>query len=173
MYFQNLQVDWENLPRSAAATLQPIQPKYLRVLYIAWTLFYLVAIVGWLLCLVWIPEMRNTKWLILAIVLMMLAITGTFIITTGSFRRKGYAVREKDVLYRTGWIFQKLHIVPYNRVQHCVVQSGPIERRFGLASVSIYTAAAHISDITIHGLAPDEANALKTYIIDQMQPLQG
>jgi membrane protein YdbS with pleckstrin-like domain len=118
-----------------------------------------------------INDIDQRLWLPLSIGVILLTAIATFIIGTGSFKRKGYAVREKDILFRTGWIIQKLHIVPFNRVQHCVVQSGPIGRKFGLASLSIYTAAANISDISIRGLKTEDAETLKGYILEQIQPL--
>jgi hypothetical protein len=40
------------------------------------------------------------------------------------------------------------------------VESGPLERAFGLASVTLHTASAS-TDATIPGLTPDEAARLR------------
>jgi uncharacterized protein len=171
MQFQNLQVDWQQLPRAADAALKPIERDYLKVLYLSWSIFYTILLIALVLCLVYIPEMQTALWLTMSIGCFVLLAALTFIIVTGSFKRKAYALREKDVIYRTGWIFWKLHIIPFNRVQHCVVQSGPIERKFHLATISIYTAASNVHDISIRGLKPEDAESLKAYIIQQIQPL--
>jgi len=171
MSFQNLPVNWETLPKSAEADVKPIEKDYLKVLYITWGIVYTLLLAGVVCCLVFIDEMQTLAWILSSIGGWILLTAATFIIVTGSFRRKAYALREKDVLYRTGWIFQKLHIVPFSRIQHCVVQSGPIERKFGLAGISIYTAASNIHDISIKGLKPEEAETLKAFIIQQIQPL--
>lgn len=171
MQFQNLQVQWEEIPRASTVELKPVEKAYLKVLYISWSIMYVIILSG-LVALYFMVEDAKED-IIAAIVLaaFVIAVAGTFIIGTASFRRRAYAVREKDILFRTGWIIQKLHIVPFNRVQHCVVQSGPIGRKFGLASLSIYTAASSISDISIRGLKTEEAESLKAYILEQIQPL--
>jgi membrane protein YdbS with pleckstrin-like domain len=172
MQFQNLQVDWQQLPRAAAIEMKPIERSYLKVLYLTWGIFYFILLAALTLCYVFIEEMQTPVWIATGIGSFIFVTACSFILITASFRRKAYAVREKDVIYRTGWIFQKLHIIPFNRVQHCVVQSGPIERKFGLAGISIYTAAANVHDISIKGLRPDDAESLKTFILQQIQPLQ-
>jgi uncharacterized protein len=171
MQFQNLQVDWLQLPQAAAAEMKPIEKPYLKVLYITWGIFYLVALIALILALIFTEPTPTVFWKTIIISCFCVVTVTTFIIITQSFKRKAYAVREKDIIYRTGWIFQKLHIIPFNRVQHCVVLSGPIERKFGLAGISIFTAATHVHDISIKGLLPDDAEALKGYIMQQIQPL--
>ncbi|HEX6914767.1 MAG TPA: PH domain-containing protein [Chitinophagaceae bacterium] len=170
MQFQNLQVNWENIPKSGSAELKPIEKEYLKVLYISWGILYAILFMAVIAVLLLVGDVDTSWWILTMAGIAAVAIVN-FIIGTGSFRRKGFAVREKDILYRTGWIFQKLHIVPFNRVQHCVVQSGPIGRRFGLASLSIYTAASNINDIAIHGLKNEDAESLKAWILEQIQPL--
>jgi hypothetical protein len=84
------------------------------------------------------------------------------------FRNSGYALRDKDVLFRHGWIIRKIRIVPLNRVQHVSVQSGPIERRFGLASVSVFTAGSAFADFTIKGITEKTARQIKDWISHQL-----
>ncbi len=171
MQFQNLQVQWEEIPKASAADLKPVEKTYLKVLYISWAIWFVILLAIGIKIVLLIDDMDQRFWLPVVVGSIILIAIITFIIVTGSFRRKAYAVREKDILLRTGWIIQKLHIVPFNRVQHCVVQSGPIGRKFGLASVSIYTAASGISDISIPGLKTEDAETLKAYILEQIQPL--
>ena len=171
MQFQNLQVHWESLPKAADVALKPVEKDYLKVLYISWSILYAIILVALVVCIVFIDELQEPLWLMLSAGVFLLLVITTFAVGTGSFKRKAYAVREKDVLYRTGWFIQKLHIVPFNRVQHCVVQSGPIGRRYGLSSLSIFTAASGDQDISIQGLKTEDAEALKSYILEQIQPL--
>lgn len=172
MQFQNLQVQWDTLPKAAEVVLKPVEKDYLKVLYIGWAIVYGSIAVALITGIVMIEELREPTWLAAGAGVFVLMVVATFVIGTGSFRRKAYAVREKDVLFRTGWLVQKLHIVPFNRVQHCVVQSGPIGRKYGLASLTIYTAASGNDDISIRGLRTADAESLKSYILEQIQPLQ-
>jgi uncharacterized protein len=171
MQFQNLQVHWESLPKASDVELKPVEKDYLKVLYISWSIMYVLILAVAVGIILIIDEMDLSLWLPLTIGAIILLAAATFIIGTGSFRRKAYAVREKDILLRTGWIIQKLHIVPFNRIQHCVVQSGPLGRKYRLSSLSIHTAASGVQDITIRGLRTEDAEALKSYILEQIQPL--
>src|SRR5688500_13683010 len=91
-----------------------------------------------------------------------------WLVDTGSFKYRGYAIRDKDVLFRPGWLVRKVRRVPLNRVQHVSVQSGPIERLYKLASVSIYTAGAGAADFTIRGIREDKAQQIKEWISNQL-----
>jgi membrane protein YdbS with pleckstrin-like domain len=56
--------------------------------------------------------------------------------------------------------------VPYGRMQFVDVTAGPLDRRFGLASVQLHTASA-ATDARIPGLVPDEAARLRDRLASQ------
>src|SRR5215210_7469209 len=68
-------------------------------------------------------------------------------------RAWGYTERAEDLLVRRGLAFRQLIVVPYGRMQFVDVTSGPVQRRFGLATVQLHTAAAK-TDARIPGLTP-------------------
>ena len=76
------------------------------------------------------------------------------------FSSWGYAEREDDLLVRRGVLFSRLSVVPYGRMQFVDVTAGPLDRRFGLATVQLHTAAA-ATDAQIPGLVPAEAARLR------------
>ncbi|ARP70839.1 hypothetical protein LK07_14845 [Streptomyces pluripotens] len=77
-----------------------------------------------------------------------------------NWRSWRYAERADDLLISRGVLWREETIVPYGRMQLVEVTSGPVERRFGLATVQLHTAAA-ATDATIPGLAPAEAERLR------------
>jgi membrane protein YdbS with pleckstrin-like domain len=77
-----------------------------------------------------------------------------------NYRAWGYAERADDLLVRNGWMFRRLVVVPYGRMQFVDVTAGPLERKYGLATLQLHTAAA-ATDATIPGLTPDEAARLR------------
>ncbi|MCW2805141.1 MAG: uncharacterized protein QOF52_2094 [Propionibacteriaceae bacterium] len=77
-----------------------------------------------------------------------------------NWRSWGYVEREDDLYITHGVLFRTLVAVPYGRMQLVEVESGPLERAFGLASVTLHTASAS-TDATIPGLTPDEAARLR------------
>lgn len=72
----------------------------------------------------------------------------------------GYAEREDDLLVKRGLMFRQLVVVPYGRMQFVDVNAGPLDRRFGIATVQLHTASA-ATDASIPGLTPEEAARLR------------
>lgn len=77
-----------------------------------------------------------------------------------NWRSWSYSERVDDLLVTRGVLVRKLTVVPYGRMQLVEVVSGPLERRFGIASVELHTASAS-SDARIPGLLPGEAARLR------------
>lgn len=72
----------------------------------------------------------------------------------------GYAERQEDLLVRRGVLVRRTSVVPYGRMQYIDVTAGPLDRRLGLARVTLHTAAA-ASDASIPGLPAAEASRLR------------
>ncbi len=71
-----------------------------------------------------------------------------------------YAEREDDLLVTNGFMFRRLVVVPYGRMQFVDVTVGPLERRFGIATVQLHTAT-EATDASIPGLTVQEATRLR------------
>jgi membrane protein YdbS with pleckstrin-like domain len=72
----------------------------------------------------------------------------------------GYAERDEDLLVRRGVLVRRTSVVPYGRMQYVDVTAGPLDRRLGIARVTLHTAAA-ASDASIPGLPAAEATRLR------------
>lgn len=72
----------------------------------------------------------------------------------------GYLEREDDLLVRRGVLVRRTSVVPYGRMQYVDVTAGPVARRYGLAMVTLHTAAA-ATDASIPGLRAEEAARLR------------
>ncbi len=57
------------------------------------------------------------------------------------WRRWRYEIRGDEVDLQRGIVWVSRTLVPLARIQHVDTQSGPLQRRFGLATVVFYTAA--------------------------------
>ena len=77
----------------------------------------------------------------------------------------GYAEDEDDLLVTGGVMFRRLVAVPYGRMQFVDVQAGPIDRAFGIASVTLHTASTETA-ATIPGLPADEATRLRNRLTE-------
>jgi uncharacterized protein len=102
-----------------------------------------------------------TWWLAVLVLAVGLALIGWGWAVVGrAVRSWGYAERADDLLITSGIMFRQLVVVPYGRMQFVDVTAGPLDRRFGLSTVQLHTAAA-ATDAQIPGLVPAEAARLR------------
>jgi membrane protein YdbS with pleckstrin-like domain len=86
-----------------------------------------------------------------------------------SFKKKGFAFREHDVLFRYGIIATNTIVIPYNRIQHVALHEGMVSRYFGLAKIEIFTAGGSSSDIEIPGIEKEQAENIKQLLMGKIQ----
>lgn len=72
-----------------------------------------------------------------------------------------FAIEDDAVMLERGVVTRVTSVVPFVRVQHVDTQRGPIERLAGLSSVVVYTAGSRGADVTIPGLTPERADAIR------------
>ena len=107
-----------------------------------------------------LAAMASTWAAVLVAVLGVAALGWGWVVVGRSVRSWGYAERAEDLLVTRGVLNRQLVVVPYGRMQFVDVTAGPLDRRFGLATVQLHTAAA-ASDAQIPGLVPAEAARLR------------
>lgn len=71
-----------------------------------------------------------------------------------------WAELPEDLVIRTGRLFRRLVSIPYGRLQYVDLQSGPLQRRLGLASLEMHTASPESSGV-IPGLPVRVAEDLR------------
>lgn len=84
-----------------------------------------------------------------------------------AFRRVraiGYVLREDDLLFRRGIMFERVIAVPYGRLQLVDVTRGPLLRALGLATLKFVTASA-ATGVNLPGLTNDEAESLRDRLV--------
>jgi len=79
-------------------------------------------------------------------------------------RSIGYQLRDDDLLFRRGLLFQRFVSVPYGRMQLVDINRGPIARAVGLSELKFVTAAA-ATGVTIPGLPETEAEELRDRLV--------
>ena len=169
MEFSNSSIELASLPKAEEVSFQRIEPSYWKVLQLEWLISSAVVLIVGGLAIFFIKSLHK-PWIIgLAGAVWLVAAIGSYWLSNKSFLRKAYAMREKDVLYRTGWIIRELHICPFNRIQHCSVHAGPLERQYGLASLSLFTAGSEGSDLKIPGLTEEKAASIREFIMHKVR----
>jgi membrane protein YdbS with pleckstrin-like domain len=135
----------------------PVSPKLATARRITMILVMLFLLVGVVL-LGLVPEARTVA-AVLAVVWLVAVIWMWWLIGR-RVRSFGYAEREDDLLVTSGIMFRRLVVVPYGRMQLVDITAGPLDRRLGVATVQLHTAAA-TTNATIPGLPPAEASGLR------------
>lgn len=85
-----------------------------------------------------------------------------------AFRRVkalGYQLREDDLLFRRGIMFERIIAVPYGRLQLVDVTRGPLLRALGLSTLKFVTASA-ATGVNLPGLSEQEAEALRDRLVE-------
>ncbi|MCL1872100.1 MAG: PH domain-containing protein [Promicromonosporaceae bacterium] len=132
-----------------------VSPRLVTARYVTASLTAVVPIVAGVLLAVLV----SPWWLLLAAPAALLLLWRLWLVPR-QVRAIGYAERDDDLLVRKGIMFRSLVVVPYGRMQYVDVQAGPLDRKLGIASVQLHTAAA-ATDATIPGLPPHEAERLR------------
>ncbi|MER7797334.1 PH domain-containing protein [Microbacterium sp. NPDC096154] len=80
-------------------------------------------------------------------------------------RALGYMLRDDDLVFRKGILWQRMIAVPYGRLQLVDITQGPMDRAFGIAKLKMVTAAA-TTGVEVPGLSREAAEALRDTLID-------
>lgn len=165
MGFTNEEINVDDLPKAQNVTYRLLDSRYHSLIIIESVIFIFVLGVVMTGFLIWNPLFEQILFRYLLITLV-ITISG-FSLWMGfkSWHYKGYALREKDVFYKTGILFRTNTIMAFHRVQHVEIHQGPLDRLFGISSLTLFTAGGGSSDLTIPGLHPDTASAIKSQIL--------
>ena len=168
----NLPLTWQELPRHEVLELQSVAPAFLKVLYlqrVLWTLLLIALAIG---IFYLTAEIRKPLFYTGASVVIAIEFVIGIFLARKRFQNMGFALRTHDLVYRNGWLFEKLHVVPLLKVQHCQVKKGPLERRHGLSALRVYTAGVSGADLVLEGLADEEALQLKDWLLQKHADVQ-
>lgn len=158
--FTNASVDVGALPRLDSQAFNALDPAYARVRTLA------AVAVGAAVVLATTAATIMSGSIVAvvagALALGLVAVAG--VVNRIEVDHMGYLVRDHDLSFSSGVIARSVATVPFARVQHVSIERGPIDRRFGLASVQLRTAGGGVS---IPGLTDDLAERLKQLVADR------
>lgn len=159
--FINPTIDISTLPKFEETKLKPLQKAFFNVMLIQFAIFYLILLAG-MVAMYFIDKQHffRDNFIYLFLVWTVLLILN-FLYLKISFAKKGFALREHDVIFKTGVVSETTTIVTNNRVQHVALHQGMLSRFFGLASIELFTAGGSASDLKINGLLLEDAKKIK------------
>jgi hypothetical protein len=77
------------------------------------------------------------------------------------YNARGYQLGADRLRVVRGVLFRSDTVVPFGRVQHIDVNQGPIERFFGIATLTLHTAGNHNASVALPGLGEDLAREMR------------
>ena len=135
--FTNETIDISALPKFEEVKLNKIDSKYFKIILINISVFFGILILAFAVLSFLKEELfSNRIWLLLGISLPILYVVSILLYHLG-FKKRGYAFREHDVIYKSGLIRESTVIVPDNRVQHVALHQGFFSRMFGFSIIRV------------------------------------
>ena len=156
----------------ADGVLHQLDPNTIRVERIASWIF--TAVAGVFLLILLVVNLFGGPWRI-AIGLVLTIGAGGFMVWLShrwpeiSYRHRSYRVDSQGIEIRRGVVWRRAITVPKSRVQHTDVSQGPLQRKYGLGTLVIYTAGTDHAKVELSGL--NHARALR--IRDHLLPSGG
>lgn len=109
----------------------------------------------------WLAELLPLLWLA---VIVLLGAHG-YRWPVRAYRHASYRMDARGIEIRRGVYWRVAINVPRSRVQHTDVSQGPLERRYGLGTLVIYTAGTDHARVDLAGLEHGEALRLREQLL--------
>lgn len=138
-----------------------VSPKYVVVVIVGAVVSGVIAAAA--ATFFWLVVRWDWGWALLAAVVVATVIG--LVIAPRRARSIGYMMREDDLLFRRGIMFQRFVSVPYGRMQLIDINRGPVGRALGLADLKFVTAAAS-TGVVIPGLPEADAAELRDRLVE-------
>ncbi|MEP2735101.1 MAG: PH domain-containing protein [Erythrobacter sp.] len=101
-----------------------------------------------------------------------IAVIAMFLILRLPMRRfvaRGYNMSSDRLRVVRGIWWRSDTVVPFGRVQHIDVEQGPIERSYGIATMTLHTAGSHNASVHLPGLEESLAREMREEIREHIK----
>lgn len=160
----------ENPAIAPPPTLTALDPRQKHVIRIHAMLMGLVPLIA--LCVADFVLSQNFEWFeygILTGLAVFLYALSVMFLPWRRYSRWGYHMARDAIRIASGIWIRNETVVPFARVQHIDVSRGPLERMFGVATLTLHTAGSYNSTVALPGLASDDADAMRETIREHIR----
>jgi membrane protein YdbS with pleckstrin-like domain len=77
------------------------------------------------------------------------------------YNARGYQISADRLRVVRGLLWRSDTVVPFGRVQHIDVDQGPLDRFFGIATLTLHTAGNHNASVSLPGLGEELARTMR------------
>jgi membrane protein YdbS with pleckstrin-like domain len=152
----------------ADGVLHQLDPNTIRVDRIASWIF--TSVVGVFLLIQLVVNLFGSPWRIVLGVALTIGVGGFFAWLSHrwpeiSYRHTFYRVDAEGLEIRRGVAWRHTIIVPKSRVQHTDVSQGPLQRRYALGTLIVYTAGTDHAKVELPGLSHARALRIRDHLL--------
>lgn len=165
--FSNVQVDRAAFPDYREVDFEPVAGNFSRYLGVSTLLYWLPA-----MCIATainlLPKVTLLPGMLTPVAVALLGLL------VGIYRwidagKRGWALREHDLIARSGIVWQSTTTLPFARIQHVETTNGPVERTMRLARLKLFTAGGMTADLVLIGLDSVTADQLREHLAEQIR----
>ena len=149
---------------TAFDAMTPIHPDYVWVLRVRGAIAALFPVIAMLILARTLAPKAVFPAELIAGLTFLLALVAVLFLPRRRWRAWGYREEEDELHIRHGLLVRTRTLVPFGRVQHIDVAQGPVERRFGLATLILHTAGTRGAAVPLPGLPHAEAERMRDRI---------
>lgn len=161
----NRQVWPEDIQPIEDLRFEHIESPYIKVIIIRIVLIYFMLMVTALLIPIFVDH--GIVMLVSVETVLAVALAINVALTRKIYFFKGYALRDKDISYRSGIFFESVTTIPYSKIQQVSIRMNPVSRIFKLYYVDVINGSqAVMNSVTIPGLSLEKADRLKSLLIN-------
>ena len=156
--------------RPALAEFRRLDPSWVPCERVGWVLFLLGPILGAPVA-IGLFNFSSLPWwgwlldVILPFFVFKITLRAGMAYTRRAYARTRWLLTDDMLEIHKGVWWRKVVTVPRNRVQHTDVTQGPIQRRYGIATLVLHTAGTQDSTVSLEGLARAEAEAARDHLL--------
>lgn len=164
--FTNDTLDIDGFPKYEEVSLNAVSKKYWKVVLLNIIIFLLALAAG--LAMLWQIAVASRPYIYVICLGYIAFSTLLILLYQTAIRRRGFAIREKDILYRSGIIAISTTIIPFSRVQHIALDEGLFSRMYQLGQLRIFTAGGSSGSLHIPGIEIEQARQIKELLMKQI-----
>lgn len=168
--FTNEAIDIDALPKYEEVVLKKPHSDYWKIICINFFIFFGLIGIGTVLAIFFLDDFSAYMILMISTYLTISVIY--FLLLRLGFKKRGYAIRAKDIIYKSGVIAESTTIVPLNRIQHIELNEGIFSRMYHLGSLQIFTAGGHSGHLRIAGIPIAEAKSIRDLLLQKLDLIE-
>jgi membrane protein YdbS with pleckstrin-like domain len=156
--------DPAKLPAEDEGALIKLDPNYAHMLRMQTALTAIPCLVGALVAEAAVREAAVLPPGLIAGTVLVVAVLLILRIPQRRYSARGYQMGADRLRVVRGLMFRSDTVVPFGRVQHIDMTQGPLERFFGIATLTVHTAGNHNASVSLPGLGEDLAREMREAI---------